>query len=113
MRCSILNQLIAIQLLLQKATAADRTTGQQEASLQYTNIVKKFGSPEALERQLKAVGMTMDELRAKATQEAVAKAALRRELNVSVTRRRHQGVLHQSRGGFRGAGNRRTSATFC
>ncbi len=80
-----LNQLITIQLLLQTATDADRAAGQKDADLQYTNILKHFGSVEAFERQLKAVGMTMDELRTKALQEATAKAALKRDLNVTVT----------------------------
>jgi foldase protein PrsA len=59
--------------------------GQKDADQQFTNILKHFGSEEAFQRQLTAVGMTMDQLRAKAVQEAVAKAALRRELNVSTT----------------------------
>jgi peptidyl-prolyl cis-trans isomerase C len=80
-----LNQLITIQLLLQTANDADRAAGQKDADLQYADILKHFGSEEAFERQLKAVGMTMDELRAKALQEATAKAALKRELNVVVT----------------------------
>lgn len=82
---AILNQLITIQSLLQKATPADRTVGNAEADLQYTNLIKRFGSNEAFERQLKAVGMTVGELRAKAAQEAIAKAALKRELNIAVT----------------------------
>jgi parvulin-like peptidyl-prolyl isomerase len=81
----VLDQLITIQMLLQTATPADQTNGQLEADIQYTNLLKKFISPEAFERQLKAVGMTVPELRAKATQEAVAKAALKRELNINVT----------------------------
>ena len=80
-----LNQLITIQLLLQTATDADRVEGQKDADIQYTNILKHFGSEEAFARQLKAVGMTMAELRAKALQESVAKAALKRELKVVVT----------------------------
>jgi parvulin-like peptidyl-prolyl isomerase len=82
---SVLNQLISIQLLLQKATDADRAQGKTDADLQYTNLVKRFGSDAALQRQLSAVGMTVDQLRAKAAQEATAKAALKRVLNVSVT----------------------------
>ena len=82
---AILNQLITIQALLQKATPADRTAGNAEADLQYTNLIKRFGSTEAFDRQLKAVGMTVDELRAKAAQEAIAKATLKRELNIAVT----------------------------
>ena len=81
----ILNQLITIQLLLQKATPADRAAGQADADLQYTNLLKRFGSQEKFELQLKAVGITMDELRAKASQEAVAKATLKRELSVAVS----------------------------
>jgi parvulin-like peptidyl-prolyl isomerase len=81
----ILNQLIYIQLLQQRATDADKLAGQKEADLQFTNILAHFGSPEALQRQLTAVGMTMEQLRAKAVQEAVAKAALRRELDISTT----------------------------
>lgn len=82
---TVLDQLITVQMLLQTANAADRAAGQQDADEQYTNLLKKFISPEAFERQLTAVGMTVAELRAKATQEATAKAALRRELNASVT----------------------------
>jgi peptidyl-prolyl cis-trans isomerase C len=81
----ILNQLIYIQLLQQKATDADRAAGQKEADLEFTNILKHFGSEEAFQRQLTAVGMTVQELRAKAVQEGVAKAALRRILNISTT----------------------------
>ncbi len=82
---SVLNQLITIQELLQTANDADQVVGKQEADLQYTNLLKKFVSPEAFERQLTAVGMTVTELRAKATQEATAKAALKRSLNITVT----------------------------
>jgi parvulin-like peptidyl-prolyl isomerase len=81
----VMNQLVTIQLLLQKATPADKVAGAAEAEMQYTNLVARFPSQEAFLRQLKAVGMTVEELRAKATQEAVAKATLKRELNISVT----------------------------
>jgi parvulin-like peptidyl-prolyl isomerase len=81
----ILNQLITIQLLLSKATPADRAAGQADADLQYTNLVKRFGSAEAFDRQLKAVGMTATDLRAKAAQEAIAKSTLKRELGVTPT----------------------------
>ena len=82
---AILNQLITIQALLQKATPADRAIGTAEADQQYTNLVQRFGSVEAFQRQLMAVGMTADTLRAKAAQEATAKAVLKRELGIKVT----------------------------
>jgi len=81
---AIVNQLTTIQLLLQKATAADRTLGQQNADTQFTNILKKFPSVEAFQRQLKAANTTEAELRGKATQEAIAMATLKRELNVNI-----------------------------
>ena len=82
---SILEQLISIQTLLQTATDADKASGQVDADNQYTNLVKRFPSQEAFERQLTAVGMTVAELRAKATQEAVAKAALKRQLSATAS----------------------------
>jgi parvulin-like peptidyl-prolyl isomerase len=82
---SVLEQLITIQALLQTANADDQAAGKIEADLQYTNLLKKFPSPDAFARQLKAVGMSVEDLRAKATQEAVAKAALKRQLNINIT----------------------------
>jgi parvulin-like peptidyl-prolyl isomerase len=82
---SVLNQMITIQLLLQQATPADRILGEAEANTEYTNLVNHFGSTDAFERQLKAAGMTLADLRAKAVQEATAKAALQRELHVTAT----------------------------
>ncbi|MBW8865627.1 MAG: peptidylprolyl isomerase, partial [Verrucomicrobia bacterium] len=82
---SVLNQLLTIQLLMQKATPADQLAGKVEADTQFTNLVEHFGSSEAFARQLKMVGMTEADLRTKATQEATAKAALKRELNLNIT----------------------------
>ncbi len=81
----LLNRLIQVQLLLQKATAADKATGAQKADLQISNLLVRAGTPDALERQLKAVGMTMADLRSKVGQESIAQAVLTRELNVTVT----------------------------
>ncbi|HEY5040629.1 MAG TPA: peptidylprolyl isomerase [Verrucomicrobiae bacterium] len=81
----ILDQLIAIQMLVQKATPADQAAGKIDADMQFTNLLEHFGSQEALTRQLTAVGITEQELRRKATQEAVAKATLQRELNLNIT----------------------------
>src|SRR5665213_2762597 len=82
---SVLNQLITIQVLLQTANAADQAAGKVEADLQFTNLMKKFPTPDAFDRQLKAVGMTVEDLRAKATQEAVAKTALKRALDINIS----------------------------
>ena len=81
----MLSRLIQIQLLLQKATAADKVEGAKKAGLQITNLIERAGSQEALDRQMKALGMTPDELRSKVTQETTAQAALTRELNATAT----------------------------
>jgi parvulin-like peptidyl-prolyl isomerase len=79
------SRLIQVQLLLQKATSADGSNGVQKADLQMSNVLARVGSPEALDRQLKASGMTMAELRSKITQKFTAEAVLTRELNVTAT----------------------------
>jgi parvulin-like peptidyl-prolyl isomerase len=80
-----LEQLINIQALAQMATPADQAAGQLDADQQYTNLLAQFRSTDEFLRLLKAKGMTVEDLRAKATQEAVAKAALKRELNINVS----------------------------
>lgn len=82
---AILNQLITIQALMQKSTPADRAAGAVEAEAQYTNLLKRFKSPEEFERQLKLAGMSLTDLRSKAAQEATAKVTLKRELKITVT----------------------------
>jgi parvulin-like peptidyl-prolyl isomerase len=81
----MLNRLIQVQLLLQNATAADKAEGAQKASLQISNLLERAGSQQALDRQMKALGMTPDELRSKVTQESTAQEVLTRVLNVTVT----------------------------
>ena len=81
----VLDQLISVHLLLLKATDDDRAAGKKEADVQYAALIKRFGSEAAFQRQLLAVGMTENELRAKAAQEATAKAALQRLLKVTVS----------------------------
>jgi peptidyl-prolyl cis-trans isomerase C len=81
----MLSRLIQIQLLLQKSTDSDKAEGEKKANLQLTALLQRAGSQEMFERQLKAVGMTPQELRTKITQEATATATLTRELGVTVS----------------------------
>lgn len=82
---AIVNQLVTIQLLLQKANDEDRAAGKVVSDTQFSNVMKNFPTPEAFARQLKAANTTEAELRAKATQEATAMAALKRELKINIT----------------------------
>jgi peptidyl-prolyl cis-trans isomerase C len=77
----MLDRLIQIQILLQKATDEDKAAGKKDADAKLAELLKAAGSEETFERQLKAVGMTTDELRMKITQEATATATLTRDLD--------------------------------
>ena len=84
-KAQMLNRLIQIQILLQKATDADKAEGKTKADAQVAALLTRAGSQEKFELQLKAVGMTTDELRTKITQEATATATLTRALGITVT----------------------------
>ena len=82
----VLNRLIQTQLLLQKATSADRSSGVVKTDLQMSNLLARVGSQAALDRQMKAVDMTSADLRLRANEELTAwSVVLPRELNVVVT----------------------------
>lgn len=81
----LLQGLLQVQLLLTKATDADRTKGRATAQRNFELIVKRLGTDEALDRQLKAVGMTRDEMLRRMTDESVAAAALEREMNITLS----------------------------
>lgn len=80
----VLSQMIGIQLLNPRATAADKAAGVENAQKQLELMKEAAGSEEDFDRQLKTVGMKRDELVAKMTEEATADAVLRRELSVEV-----------------------------
>jgi parvulin-like peptidyl-prolyl isomerase len=81
----MLDRLIQVQLLLQKATDADKAAGKKTADTQMKTLLERAGSQEALNRQFTALGMSMNQLRMRLEQEGSAQATLVRELNVTVT----------------------------
>jgi foldase protein PrsA len=81
----MLNQLINTDLLLGKATDADKAAGQKRADLQMTAAIENAGSQEVFDQRLKANGLTETGLRAKITRDATAQAVLERELKIAVT----------------------------
>lgn len=96
-----LDQLIRIQVLLQKANAADQATGRLEADTQFTNALKHSPAPELLVRELESQGITETEFRAKILQDAVATAALKRLLAISVTEDEARQYYNQHRETFK------------
>ena len=81
----ILDSLIQMQLLASMATDADKTKGKETCEKRMQEIKTRSGSEENLNRQLKSVGMTIDELKKKMGEECLAETVLERELKVTVS----------------------------
>ncbi len=85
LEADVLERLIGRQLLNQRATAEDKAAGTDNANKALENIQKNAGGDEAFVRQLKTVGMTLDELKLKLNEESVAEAVLTREIKFEVS----------------------------
>ena len=81
----VLDQLVQIQLLLQKATAADRAEGKANAETNLAIMLKRAGSQEMFDLQLKSVGLSSEEMHARMIEEATAEKVVEREMKVNVT----------------------------
>jgi parvulin-like peptidyl-prolyl isomerase len=80
---TVLSSLIGNQILLQKATDADKAEGKKEADQYIAQVIQHFGSQAVVEEQLKASGKTFDGWRAEMTDQRVAAAVMVRELNAA------------------------------
>src|SRR5262249_52443894 len=80
----VLERLIQIQLLLAKATDVELTKAKEVADKRFENIRTRAGSEETLNRQLKSVGLTQEDLRKNMNEEAVAELVLDRELKITI-----------------------------
>jgi peptidyl-prolyl cis-trans isomerase C len=85
MERQILEQLIQVQLLAAKATEADKASGKAMAEKRFEEAKKRLGSDEAMNRQLKLLGATREEVLGKWIESATAESVLKRELKVNVT----------------------------
>lgn len=81
----VLDRLIQIQILLQKATPDDKVAGKETCIKRMDAIRTRAGSDDVLKRQLKSVGTTPEELQSKMTDESTAQVVLERELKIAVT----------------------------
>ncbi len=85
MEQQVLERLIQVQLLMAKATDTDKTKGAETSNKRFENVKTRAGTEEALNRQLKSVGMSQEDLHGKMLEEATAEAVLERELKVNIT----------------------------
>jgi peptidyl-prolyl cis-trans isomerase C len=85
MERQVLEQMLQVQLLRAKATEADQAAGKALAEKRFEEAKTKLGSEEALNRQLKLMGASREEVLAKWNESAIAETVLKRELKVNVT----------------------------
>ena len=85
MERQVLEQLINVQLLDAKATAADKAAGKDEAEKRLATATAKIGSAEALDAELKRMGTSREVLMSKWTQALTAEVVLNREFKISIT----------------------------
>ena len=81
----VLSNIVGRQVLGQRATAADKATGTENAAKKLDAIKQNSGGEEALARQLRTVGMTMEQLQSKLVEEETAEAVLQREVKFEVS----------------------------
>ncbi|MBI3849513.1 MAG: peptidylprolyl isomerase [Verrucomicrobia bacterium] len=81
----LLERLIQIQLLLTKATDADKTKGKEMSEKRFATFKSRAPSEEVLVRQLKSMGMTVEQMQARLLDEATGEAVLERELKSKIT----------------------------
>jgi len=80
----VIDQLIEIQLVLQKATDAEKAQGMQEANATIAAIVKAQG-PAVFQRRLGLTHTTEEQLRTMLAQENAAQLSLSRQVGITVT----------------------------
>ncbi len=81
----VLDRLIQMQLLLAQATESDKAKGKTDSTRSFDQIKTNAPSEEMLNRQLKSMGLTQEDLRKKLNDEATAQAVLERELKVEIS----------------------------
>jgi peptidyl-prolyl cis-trans isomerase C len=79
----VFDNLLMNQLLTAKATDADRAKGKEEGDKRFELIKKRASSEEALVKQLKALGLTVDTLHARLIEEAVPQEVLRSKVTIT------------------------------
>jgi parvulin-like peptidyl-prolyl isomerase len=80
----VLDRLINVQVLLSKATEADKAKAKEEAEKAFIAYREKVPSEEAFKRQFIALGMTVEKFRARLVDEAIFKTVIDRELRPTI-----------------------------
>ncbi|MGO8698633.1 MAG: peptidylprolyl isomerase [Limisphaerales bacterium] len=84
-RSNLLDHLIVNKILVQMATAEERTQIKEQIDGAFADARAHAPSPEAFERQIKASGMTLDQLRDQAIEEQLCRRVILRETTNHIT----------------------------
>ncbi len=79
----VLDDLLMNQLLNAKATVADKAKGKEEGDKRFELTKKRALNEEALVKQLKALGLTLDVLHTRLIEEATAEMVMRSQVTVT------------------------------
>lgn len=80
----VLSRLVNVQLLLGKATAADREKAKEAAEKSYDVFRKRMPDDAAFNRQLSVFGMSSDAFKARLLDEAIFKEVIDREIKNAI-----------------------------
>ena len=81
----LLDRLIVTQLLTNRASAADQARAKGLAEKFLAESRKAASSEEMFSRQLKALGLSVEQFKARVTEQALAESVLERELKTKLT----------------------------
>jgi peptidyl-prolyl cis-trans isomerase C len=84
-RSNLLDHLIVNKILLQMATAEERTQTKEQVDGAFADARAHAPSAEAFEQQIKASGMTLEQLRAQAIEEQLCRRVILRETTNHIT----------------------------
>jgi peptidyl-prolyl cis-trans isomerase C len=81
----LLDRIVVTQLLLKKATDADRESAKTNSAKFFGDARKMADSEEDFRRHLKSLGMTMAQFTNRVTEQAISESVLNRELKSKIT----------------------------
>ncbi len=84
-RSNLLEHLIITKILTQKATADDRATTRKMVEDNINEARKSAPTPELFDAQIKASGMTLEQVRERACEEQLCRRVLERETTNGIT----------------------------
>lgn len=80
----LLDRLVVSQLLLGRATDADKTKGNELAGKVFNDYKKRAISEEAFKAQIKTLGLSLDQFKSRVTEQSICEQVLDREVRAKV-----------------------------